>query len=126
MSVPVYLSHIFEPTCACCTVGSYASLSVCLSVCHVTIPLDNNSYISKYYSCDSETLPQHKAFIMFIDASMKNTNYTLKNLFLVILCQFGVCHWQTRIVFQNPWCPLKAGITNQTLVVPLIECPVDT
>ena len=27
---------IFEPTCAYCTVGSYASLSVCLSVCHVT------------------------------------------------------------------------------------------
>ena len=28
---------IFEPTCATCTVGSYASLSVCLSVCrHLT------------------------------------------------------------------------------------------
>ena len=24
---------IFEPTCACCTVGSHALLSVCLSVC---------------------------------------------------------------------------------------------
>ncbi len=24
---------VFEPTCALCTVGSYASLSVCLSVC---------------------------------------------------------------------------------------------
>ncbi len=33
----VFLSlffFIFEPTCAYCTVGSYASLSVCLSVCH--------------------------------------------------------------------------------------------
>ncbi len=27
------VSAIFEPTCANCTVGSYASLSVCLSVC---------------------------------------------------------------------------------------------
>ena len=35
----------FEPTCACCMVGSYASLSVGLSVCHVTISLDNNSYL---------------------------------------------------------------------------------
>ena len=42
---------IFEPTCACCTVGSYASLSVCLSVCHVTISLDNNSYLRKKNSC---------------------------------------------------------------------------
>ena len=26
------IGSIFEPTCASCTVGSYASLSVCLSV----------------------------------------------------------------------------------------------
>ncbi len=26
-------AEIFEPTCATCTMGSYASLSVCLSVC---------------------------------------------------------------------------------------------
>ncbi len=42
-------SCIFEPTCAYCTVGSYASLSVRLSVCQL-LRLDNNSYLRKYYS----------------------------------------------------------------------------
>ena len=41
---------IFEPTCAYCTVGSYASLSVCPSVCLSLFTLDNNSYLGKYYS----------------------------------------------------------------------------
>ncbi len=43
-----------EPTCAYCTVGSYASLSVRPSLC---LSLDNNSYLKKYYSYESETLP---------------------------------------------------------------------
>ncbi len=30
--LPQTMCYIFEPTCATCTVGSYASLSVCLSV----------------------------------------------------------------------------------------------
>ena len=36
---------LFEPTCAYCTVGSRRFLSVCLSV-----TLDKNSYLWKYYS----------------------------------------------------------------------------
>ncbi len=52
-----------EPTCAYCTVGSYASLSICpsvrLSVCHTF----KNSYLRKYYWQESETLPQYEAFI---------------------------------------------------------------
>ena len=39
----VNLPYIFEPTCAYCAMGSYASLSVCPSV-----TLDNNSYLKKY------------------------------------------------------------------------------
>ncbi len=47
---PDHPAAIFEPTCACCTVGSYASLSVCLSVTLPKFRLDNNSYLRKYYS----------------------------------------------------------------------------
>ncbi len=41
---------IFEPTCPLCTMGSYASLSVCLSVVWTgpKIRLENNSYLGKY------------------------------------------------------------------------------
>ncbi len=60
-----------------CTVGSYALLSVCPSV---NFSLDINSYLRKYYSYRSETLPQCEAHIC---ASRKNTNYTLRNIFLV-------------------------------------------
>ncbi len=77
------VSSLFEPTCAYCTVGSYASLSVCPSVCpsvRLSVTLDNNSYLKKYYRQESETLPQYKAFIC---ASRKNTKYTLRNIFLV-------------------------------------------
>ncbi len=46
---------IFEPTCAICMVGSYASLSVRPSVrlsvwTRPKIRLENNSYLGKYYS----------------------------------------------------------------------------
>ncbi len=44
-------SVFIEPTCALCTVGSYASLSVCPSVCPSGLDqksLDNNSYLEKY------------------------------------------------------------------------------
>ncbi len=34
---------LFEPTCAICSVGSYASLSVCLSVCTLQSGLDQKS-----------------------------------------------------------------------------------
>ncbi len=44
---------LFEPASACCTVGSYASLSVCPSV---NFSLDINTYLRKYYSYRSETL----------------------------------------------------------------------
>ncbi len=30
---PLFFPGVFEPTCAFCMMGSYASLSVCLSVC---------------------------------------------------------------------------------------------
>ena len=43
------------------------------------ITLDKNSYLEKYTSYEFETLPQHNAFM---DASRKNTNYTLRNIFL--------------------------------------------
>ena len=43
-------------------------------------PLDKNSYLWKYYSQESKTLPQYGAFI---HASRKNTNYTLRNIFLL-------------------------------------------
>ncbi len=52
-------------------------LSVCLSVC---LSLDNNSYLRKYYSYESETLPDYKAFI---GAYRKNTYYTLRSIILV-------------------------------------------
>ncbi len=39
--------------------------------------LDNNSNLRKYYSQDSKTSPQYKAFI---GASRKNANYTLRNI----------------------------------------------
>ncbi len=39
----------FEPTCAYCTVGSYASLSVCPSVCPSVCHTFKNSYLRKYY-----------------------------------------------------------------------------
>ena len=52
---------IFEHTCALCTVGSYASLSVHLSVCpSVTGPkfrLENNSYLRKYLQALTSHLP---------------------------------------------------------------------
>ena len=44
------------------------------------IALVKNSYIKKYNIYEFETLLQHKAFM---DASRKNTNYTLRNIFLV-------------------------------------------
>ena len=79
------LTHVmvFEPTCANCTVGSYASLSVCsLSVVclDLTIKGENNSYLRKYWSLEHETLPQYTAFI---GQYVKNMNYTLKNIWQV-------------------------------------------
>ena len=68
---------VFEPTCSYCMVGLYAPLSVRLSV---RLSLDNNSYLGKYYSYESETLPQYKAFI---GAYRKNTNYTLGSILLI-------------------------------------------
>ncbi len=52
-------SHVFEPTCALCTVGSYASLSVCPSVC--LSGLDQKSHwtiihISKSISLSEEQI----------------------------------------------------------------------
>ncbi len=47
------IKMIFEPTCAICTVGSYPSLSVCLSVRPSGLyqkSLENNSYLRKYLS----------------------------------------------------------------------------
>ena len=44
------------------------------------IALDKSSYLEKYNSYEFETLPQHK---VFMDASWKNANYTLRNTFLV-------------------------------------------
>ncbi len=41
-------------------VGSYASLFVSPSV---TLPLDNNSFLRKYYSYESEASPQHKSLL---------------------------------------------------------------
>ncbi len=66
---------LFEPTCAYCTMGSYASLSVCLSLDNNS--LNNNAYLKKYY--------RYTAFIgtAFIGTPRKNTNYTLRNAFLV-------------------------------------------
>ncbi len=52
---------------------AHMHLSVCLS-------LDNNSYLGKYYSYESETLPQYKALI---GAYRKNTRYTLGSIFLI-------------------------------------------
>ena len=69
------MTNIVEPTCAYCTRGSYASLSVCPSVCHwiiIHISLDNNSYLRKYYRYKSETSPQHKSVI---GVHRKNPNY---------------------------------------------------
>ncbi len=44
------------------------------------IALDKNIYFEKFNSYEFETLPQHKGFM---DASRKNINYTLRNIFLV-------------------------------------------
>ncbi len=44
------------------------------------ISLDKNSCIGKYYSYEFETILQHEALV---DASSKNTNYTLRSIFLV-------------------------------------------
>ncbi len=45
----------------------------------VSLSLDNNSYLRKYYSYKSETLPHYKAFI---GTYGKNTYYTLGSIFL--------------------------------------------
>ncbi len=58
-------------------VARWALMHRFLSVCP---SLDNNSYLGKYYSYESETLPQYKAFI---GAYRKNTYYTLGSIFLV-------------------------------------------
>ncbi len=47
----------------------------------VRLSLDINSYLKKYYNKAFEISPQDEAFV--IGAFRKNTNYTLKILFLV-------------------------------------------
>ncbi len=42
--------------------------------------LDNNSYLGKYYSYESEILSQYKALM---GAYRKNTDYTLGSIFLI-------------------------------------------
>ncbi len=80
----IYIIHMYyafiKPTCANCMVGSYVSLSVRLSVRPSVCHTFNNSYLRQYYRYESETLLQYKAFI---GASRKNTDYTLKNVFVV-------------------------------------------
>ena len=44
------------------------------------IALDKNLYLKKFNRYELETLPQYAAYT---DASSKNTNYTLRNIFLV-------------------------------------------
>ena len=46
----------------------------------VRLSLDYNSYLGKYYSYESETLPQYKGLI---GAYRKNTYYTLGSIFLI-------------------------------------------
>ncbi len=65
----------------CILHGGLLCITFCPPVCpSVTLPLDNNSYLHKYYSYESETSPQHKDFLC---ASWKNTNYTLRSIFSV-------------------------------------------
>ena len=74
--------YVFEPTCAYCTAGSYALLSVGRSV---RPSLDNNSYIRKYYSYDSETFPQYKTHI---DAYRKRP-ITLSEVYFLLTIKLG-------------------------------------
>ncbi len=47
-TITIYIKPFFEPICAHCTVGSYALLSLSLSIClSVRLSLDNNSYLGK-------------------------------------------------------------------------------
>ena len=46
-----FLNLIFEPTCASCTVGSYASPSVCLSVCLSVVEMQIRSVSMSTSSC---------------------------------------------------------------------------
>ncbi len=52
LHLPSRRRFIFEPTCASCTVGSYASLSVCLSVC-LGVPRAHYTPLQRYmgYLC---------------------------------------------------------------------------
>ena len=62
--------------------GSYASLSFCPPVRPSFRPTviihDNNSYLEKYYSYESETLPQYKALI----AAYRKIPITLSEVYL--------------------------------------------
>ena len=63
----------------CILHGGLICIAFCPSVCpSVCLSLDNNSYLGKYYSYESETLPQYKALI---GAYRKNTYYTLGSIF---------------------------------------------
>ena len=74
----IFLITIIQPTCVYYTVGSYASLSVCIM--SVGLSLDNNSYLRKYYRYESETLPQDKAFI----GALKNIPTTLSEIYILV------------------------------------------
>ncbi len=54
-------------------IARWAHMRHFLSVCHWII----NPYLGKYYSYESETSPQYKAFV---GASRKNTKHTLRSI----------------------------------------------
>ena len=62
-------------------VARWALMHGFLSVCpSVRLSLDINSYLGKYYSYESETLPQ---YIALIGVFGKNTYYTLGSIFFI-------------------------------------------
>ena len=77
---------VIEATCALCTMGSYASLSVRLSVRLAGLDQNsdctifNNSYLGKYCSQEFKTLPHYSTLL---GAFEKNTDYTLERIILV-------------------------------------------
>ena len=78
---------IFEPTCAFCTVGSCASLSVRLSVCpSIRLSLDKNSKLRKY----------SHLFVLVTDYTLRKTHVSKWSC---IFAFTGRAHCQRQVAF---------------------------